>query len=500
METQSLEGRLLHLFAAKTPILLVVSDSEDRVEAAIRRSLPALPAGTEVWSWTVTEGLRMGHTVAQDTTGVVNALNAAATLNRVAVFFFKDLHLILGTSPDPWVIRRLRDLAVAFPAQKKILVFRSPSHALHGDLVPVVTVVEDAPPTRAELLALFEEWQRSVPQGPESAPPDLGERFLRAAAGLPLYEVRRILGRLERQSAGGEDRLLAELSDEKARLVNRSGLLELVPTDVAIDHMGGLENFKEWLERRRHVFTEEAQRAGALPPRGVLLMGITGCGKSIAVKVAASFWNLPLLRLDMIRLYGGEFGAPEAAIRRATRLAESLAPCVLWMDEIEAGITVAGHKAEGGPASRILGYFLTWMQERRAPVFVGATANAIDLLPAEVLRKGRFDEVFYVSLPNKPERRQIFRVHLTRRGINPDGMNLDLIVHGTKGYSGSEIEQIVANALIAAQSQGRALTDMDLAASASRTVRMSITMAEQIKRIETWAFHRAVRASAKGED
>ena len=315
-----------------------------------------------------------------------------------------------------------------------------------------------------------------------------------------MYEVRRVCNRIDRQPPSAENRLLAELLEEKARLVNRRGLLEYVPVDVSVDQVGGLENFKAWLEQRRSVFTEAARRAGAKPPCGVLLMGITGCGKSIAVKAIASFWNLPLLRLDMVRLYGGALGAPEEAMRLATRSAESLAPCVLWMDEMETGITVAGHKTDAGPASRLLGYFLTWMQERRAPVFVGATANAIDLLPAEALRKGRFDEIFYVSLPNRAERRQILQTHLARRGIKPDTLDLELVVHGTKGYSGSEIEQIVATSLIAAQAAGRALTAGDLAASSSRTVPMSVTMAEQIKRIETWAFQRAVRASAKGDD
>lgn len=494
MTVQSLEGRLRDLLAAKTPVLLVVSEDEDRVEEAIRTSLPSLPAGTEVWSWTVTDGLRTGRTVVQGTASIGDALNAVAKLNRSAVFFFKDLHLLLG-NPDPWLIRRLKDLAAALRAQGKALVFRSPSASIPDDLVPTVAVVEDAPPTRAELLALLRDWEGPAQGGRGAPASDFDARFLRAAAGLPLYEVRRILKRADERSPGGGDRLLAELLDEKARLVNRGGLLEFVPTDVTIGRVGGLQNFKAWLERRRHVFTEAAEQAGVQPPRGVLLMGITGCGKSVAVKATASFWGLPLLRLDMLRLYGGELGAPEEAIRRATRQAESLAPCVLWMDEMEAGITVAGHKAEGGPASRILGYFLTWMQERRAPVFVGATANAIDLLPAEVLRKGRFDEIFYVSLPGKAERLEIFRAHLASRGINPDGLNLELVVHGTKGYSGSEIEQIVANAQVAAQNEGRAVTDSDLAAAASRTVPMSITMAEQIKRIESWAFHRAVRAS-----
>ena len=500
METQSLEGRLRHLLATKTPILLVISENEDRVEEAIREGLRALPAGSETWSWTITEGLRVGRNVIQGTVAVADALNAAAGLDQPAVFFFKDLHALLQAAPDPFLIRRLKDVAPVFAAQGKTLVFRSSTLAIPEDLVPTVTVVEDGPPTQAEFLNLLQEWEGAA-EGNSSPPaPDLGERFLRAAAGLPLYEVRRVCNRVERQSPAPQDRLLAELLDEKARLVTRSGLLEFVGIDVTIDQVGGLENFKAWLEGRRHVFTEAAQQAGVRAPRGVLLMGITGCGKSIAVKATASFWNLPLLRLDMVRLYGGALGAPEEAIRRVTRSAESLAPCILWMDEIETGISVAGHKADAGPASRILGYFLTWMQERRAPVFVGATANAIDLLPAEALRKGRFDEIFYVSLPNKAERREILRSHLLRRGINPDAMDLEFIVHGSKGYSGSEIEQIVAAALVAAQAEGRAVTGSDLATSASRTVPMSVTMAEQIKRIETWAFHRAVRASAKGED
>jgi AAA+ superfamily predicted ATPase len=500
MTLQSLEGRVRHLLSAKTPILLVVTDSEDRVQEALSACLPSLPPGTEGWSWTLTEGLRSGQTVLEGTTAIAEALDAALKVNRPAVFFFKDLHLLLGSGGDPWVIRRLRDLAAAFPGRAKALVFRSATVALPDDLVPTVTVVEDAPPTRVELLALLQDWKGSAQGDQGSATPEFDEQYLRAVAGLPLYEVHRILGRIQRRSPGVEGRLLSELLDERSRLVNRSGLLESVLSDVAIEQVGGLQNFKEWLECRRHVFTEAARQAGGMPPRGVLLMGITGCGKSIAVKAAARFWKLPLVRLDMVRLYGGELGAPEGAIRRATRWAESLAPCVLWMDEMEAGINVAGHKAEGGPASRILGYFLTWMQERRAPVFVGATANAIDLLPAEALRKGRFDEIFYVSLPNKADRRDIFRIHLERRGIRPDGMDVDLLAHGTRGYSGSEIEQIVATALIAAQSEGRPIASANLVAAASRTVPMSVTMAEQIKRIENWAFRRAVQASAKGED
>ncbi len=248
MTAQSLEGRLRDLLAAKTPVLLVVSDDEERVDEAIRTSLATLPAGIEAWSWTVTEGLRTSQTIIQGTAGVADALNAATRLDRSAVFFFKDLHLLLDKH-DPWLIRRLKDLAASFRVQGKALVFRSPSIVLPDDLVPTVVVVEDAPPTRTELMALLREWKGSAKQDQGPPAPDLAEGFLRAAAGLRLYEVRRILNRAQPQSPGAEDWLLAGLVEEKARFVNRSGLLEYVPSDLTLERVGGLQNFKGWLQQ-----------------------------------------------------------------------------------------------------------------------------------------------------------------------------------------------------------------------------------------------------------
>jgi vesicle-fusing ATPase len=225
------------------------------------------------------------------------------------------------------------------------------------------------------------------------------------------------------------------------------------------------------------------------------MMGISGCGKSLFVKAIAARWQLPLVRLDMATVYEGTYGSPESSLRQAFSLAEALSPCVLWIDEIEAGISNQGFKSEGGAASRVLGYFLTWMQEKRTPVFVAATANAIEMLPAEMLRKGRFDEIFYLDLPSVEEREEIFNIHLQKRDFQPTAFSPSMLAHSTKGFSGAEIEQAVAGASFEALAQGRPMSQQDLMEAIGRTVPISVTMAEQIKKIEAWAFKRAVPAS-----
>jgi vesicle-fusing ATPase len=240
--------------------------------------------------------------------------------------------------------------------------------------------------------------------------------------------------------------------------VRKSGTLDFVRIRVDIDKVGGLENIKEWLKVRRLAFSSEAKEFGLDTPKGILLMGISGCGKSLCAKAISTAWNLPLLRLDLNQVCSEAFGSPEAAFRKTIKTVEATAPCVLWIDEIEAGITRSGEKSGDSPTSRIFGYFLTWMQEKAYPVFVTATANQIDLLPPEILRKGRFDEIFFITLPNQKERREIFRIHLQNRGKNPDGFDLDSLAKNTEGLSGAEIEQAVISALFESFSKGRSLT------------------------------------------
>jgi len=273
--------------------------------------------------------------------------------------------------------------------------------------------------------------------------------------------------------------------------------MEFVVNDADRDQLGGMENLKQWLERREQAFGLDNISSGAKMPKGVLIMGISGCGKSLFVKVIAAQWRLPLVRLDMAVVYGGAFGSPESSLRKAFRTAEAVAPCVLWIDEIEAGISSEGFKAEGGASSRVLGSFLTWMQEKRAPVFVAATANAIEMLPAEVLRKGRFDEIFYVGLPDEKAREEIFSIHMKKRGIDPSGIDFSLLASSPKRLSGAEIEQVVQSAAFEALAEKRPVVEQDFLVALSRTVPLSVTMSEQIKGIEAWAYKRAVPASGK---
>ncbi len=325
--------------------------------------------------------------------------------------------------------------------------------------------------------------------------PYFREAAINALQGLGALEMELALRRtLVGRDELGEDAVDA-LLEEKAQLVRKSGTLDFVRARVDIDKVGGLENIKEWLEVRRLAFSSEAKEFGLDTPKGILLMGISGCGKSLCAKAIATAWNLPLLRLDLNQVYSEAFGSPEEAFRKAIKTVEASAPCVLWIDEIEAGITRSGEKSGDSPTSRIFGYFLTWMQEKAYPVFVTATANQIDLLPPEILRKGRFDEIFFITLPNLKERKEIFRIHLQNRGKNPESFNLDSLAKNTEGLSGAEIEQAVISALFESYSKGKELDDRELIIAASSIVPLSTTMREEISKLERWASNRAVKAS-----
>jgi SpoVK/Ycf46/Vps4 family AAA+-type ATPase len=282
--------------------------------------------------------------------------------------------------------------------------------------------------------------------------------------------------------------------EEKRLLVNRSGVIEYIGASAEIADIGGLDNLKKWLHERRRLFALRDSVSAEIVPRGVLMMGIPGCGKSLSVKAIASCFQLPLYRIDMIEIFSGRHGKPEGVFVQACRMLEDMAPAVLWFDEIEMGITST---ETGGEQGRIFAFFLTWMQEKSRGLFVAATANRIDLLPAEMLRKGRFDEVFFVDLPVDEERLEIFRIHLRRRGVDPAAMKLEQLTQFTVGWSGAEVEQCVVSALTRARLADRPLEPQDLVTTAVSIVPLSRTMKEQINHIRSWAFERAVRASPR---
>ena len=287
---------------------------------------------------------------------------------------------------------------------------------------------------------------------------------------------------------------LPALLEEKRLLINRSGVIEFIADGTSIGEVGGLDGLKTWLLERRKLFELRDSLNTEIVPKGLLLMGIPGCGKSLAIKAIASYFQLPLYRVDMIEIFSGRHGKPEGAFVEACKLMEDLVPAVLWFDEIEMGITSTN---AGGEQGRIFAFFLTWMQEKARGLFVAATANRIDLLPAEMIRKGRFDEVFFVDLPLDEERLEIFKIHLTRRGVDLAGIDLGQLTEFTKGWSGAEVEQCVVSAITKARLTDTPITGTDLIQAAVKIVPLSRTMEEQINHIRGWAFERAVRASRR---
>jgi len=290
---------------------------------------------------------------------------------------------------------------------------------------------------------------------------------------------------------------LPRLLEEKKLLVNKSGLVQYVADGTEIGHVGGLEYLKTWLQERRKLFMVRDSLAADIVPKGILVMGVSGCGKSLSVKAIASCFSLPLYRVDMIEVFSGRHGNPDAAFADACRTLEAMAPAVVWFDEIEMGLTGQTTGDASAYLGRIFAFFLTWMQEKARGLFVAATANRIDLLPAEMIRKGRFDELFFIDLPTEVERSEIFSIHLKRRGIDPDGLQIHRLRKITQGWTGAEIEQCVVSALTAVRLEERELTFDDIHKAALNVIPLSKTMREQVDHIRSWAYDRALRASPR---
>jgi SpoVK/Ycf46/Vps4 family AAA+-type ATPase len=316
----------------------------------------------------------------------------------------------------------------------------------------------------------------------------------RALQGLTLDEAGYALKRaLAAGGAAGLD-LLPALIEEKRQTVSRTGTIEFIADGGALENVGGLGVLKKWLQERQPLFQPGESVSAEMMPKGVLVMGASGCGKSLSIKAIASYFGLPLYRIDMAEIFSGRHGLPEWAFVHACRTMEAVAPAVVWFDEIELGITSA---ATAGEQGRIFAFFLTWMQEKVRGLFVAATANRIDLLPAEMIRKGRFDEVFFVDLPHDDERIEIFRIHLARRGADPDRIGLQRLVGLTNGWSGAEVEQCVVSAITKARLAGRAVAFDDLFHAAARIIPLSKTMKEKVDQLRNWARDRAAPASLR---
>jgi AAA+ superfamily predicted ATPase len=474
------------IFESGRPLTYIRSAEEQRVvkilrEVAVRQSGAAT---TNIWTWTLTEGMRRdGRHAEEGTLGPRGALDFIAAHREPAIFHLKDFHEPLRESPE--IRRRLRDVYDSCLDQRKYVVISSPVRFIPEEVERSVMFLELRPPDLVELTDLLRE------EGGEADDATL-QQLARALQGLAVDEARYGIRRALARSPKLGPESLPALLEEKRLLVNRSGVIEFIADSTSIGEVGGLEGLKTWLKERQKLFQLRDTLSEEIVPKGVLLMGIPGCGKSLAIKAIASNFGLPLYRVDMIEIFSGRHGKPEGAFVEACRMMEDMSPAVLWFDEIEMGITSTD---SGGEQGRIFAFFLTWMQEKARGLFVAATANRIDLLPAEMIRKGRFDEVFFVDLPLDDERLEIFKIHLNRRGVDASKFDLDQLRSMTTGWTGAEIEQCVVSSVTKARLADRAITQQDLIKVAASTVPLSRTMKEQIGHIRSWAFERAVRAS-----
>src|SRR5712691_8389333 len=458
------------LITSRTPLIAIETLEEERAEQALERVAGRLRI--PLFTWTMTRGLRRSGAVDSiyETKEPLKALRSVAEMNE-GIYLMKDLYRSLN---DAAVVRTIQDLAHAFARDRCALVMTAPRMDLPPELASLARLDKLELPPSAEIL----------------------DKVAAALRGLTLFEAERAVTRAVLDDLTLDPRDLEVIAEMKQELLSKERVLDCVPVPENLDDVGGLAGLKAWLDKRKRAFTPEAKEFGVPAPRGILLLGVQGCGKSLAAKAVAKDWGLPLLRLEPGRLFDKFIGESEKNLDRALATAERMAPCVLMIDEIEKGFaSVVSSESDGGLSRRILGRLLGWLQDREAPVFLVATCNQINALPPELMRKGRFDEIFFIDLPTADERRQIFSVHLTRRHRDPKGFDLDALAVASEGFSGAEIEQAVVAALYTAFARRTELSTEHILEEIKATKPLSVTRAEEIEALREWAQGRAVPAS-----
>jgi SpoVK/Ycf46/Vps4 family AAA+-type ATPase len=456
------------------------SFEEDRALGLVERVAQGLERRCITWS------LATGLAGDAESAGSLDAgLRAIERHEDPAIFVVLDAHRVLD---DACAARRVRDMLPGLGTRRQVLIFLAPALELPAELVRETGRIELPLPGDAEIRVLFQR----IAERSEGTDTEHLADAVRAALGLSAAEAMRVFRKACR-AAGGLNRAAVEvILREKRSALRRTPALSFHEDQSGLGDLGGLGELKQWLGQRRRAFDADARRYGLPVPRGLLLLGVQGCGKSVAAKAVAREWQFPLLRLDLAAAFGGETASPEASIREAIAVAESLAPTVLWIDEIEKGFSSSSHDAS---SSRVFGAFLTWLSEKQSPVFVVATANDVAGLPPELLRRGRFDELFFVDLPTARERAEILAIHLRKRGRDPLQFPLDDLAEQALRHTGAELEQAVTAALYAAYAEQRELSADDLTNAVNDTVPLYDTYEERIKELRDWGRGRTRPAS-----
>lgn len=486
------------LIQAQYPLIYLVTSEEERAEQAIFNISQSFKPQRKVYVWTVTHGIveyGQPRSVTQhNTVSPEAAIEWIIRHKEASIFILKDLHPFIDA---PATTRSLRDAIASFKGSQKNIILMSPMHQIPIELEKEVVVLDFPLPSMPDLnkvLSSYTDRGRGRKLSTEGR-----EKLLRAALGLTRDEAEKVYRKAQVTKGRLTEEEVEIVLSEKKQLIRRNGILEYIEEGETIDVVGGLEELKKWLKQRSNAFTERAREYGLPQPKGMLILGVPGCGKSLIAKTTSRLWGLPILRLDMGRVYDGSMvGRSEANLRNALKTAESISPAILFIDELDKSFAggTGSSDSDGGTSSRIFGSFLTWMQEKKSPVFVMATANRVERLPGEFLRKGRFDEIFFVDLPTPQERKDIFNIHLTKRRSDISRFDLEQLSKMSDGFSGAEIEQAIVAAMYEAFAQDREFTQLDIIAAIKATLPLSKTMQEQVTALRDWARQRARPAAA----
>jgi ATP-dependent 26S proteasome regulatory subunit len=505
----SVPDELEILIRARYPIIHVVTWEERRVEQQLREI--AARRKKQLFCWSVTTGLNksaVGQPVSR-TKGMadpVEALDAVIEHKEPAIYLFKDFHTFMRPRDcNIGVLRKLREVGLALSDSYKTLVITSPLLEIAPELQKDVCVLDYPLPQADDFARLLDRICTDVAESANiSIDIKAGDRekLIQAALGLTLQEAENVFAKTIVNDGRLNASDVSVVFSEKQQIIRKSGLLEYYESQTEMADVGGLNELKEWLTKRSLAFSDRARAFGLPAPKGVLFVGVQGCGKSLCAKAVARMWEMPLLRFDMGRMFASLVGSSEENIRRAISVAESIAPVVLWVDEIDKAFSGSQGSAntDGGTTARVMSTFLTWLSEKQKPVFVLATANNISQLPPELLRKGRLDEIFFVDLPNQEERQQVFEIHVRRRNRDPAGFDLERLAEATDGFSGAEIEEAVISSLYDVFYLDKELETADLLKSVEETVPLSKTMAEGISALRAWADGRARFASRRKDE
>lgn len=482
------------LLKSRYPIIYICTNEEERIEYLMRYCAKKYISRTYN-SWDFVEGYQENPN--DSGFAARNPLEALELIEKLtpetpALFVLKDYDNFLK---DFSIIRKLKNLSRKLKTQPKNIIIISSEVNIPDSLKEYITLLEFPLPNYSEIL---EELNRLIISMQKKVDKDIIYDLATACQGLSLERIRRVLSKVIAKDGEINEKSPLLVLQEKKQIIQQTQLLEFCLIDKSLEDIGGLDNFKDWLKLRERAFSQEAINYGLPYPKGLLLVGVQGTGKSIAAKILAHEWKLPLLRLDFGRLFASLIGQSEQRVRKMIEIAEALSPCVLWVDEIDKAFAGAQSSGDSGTTSRVLATFITWLSEKTSPVFVVATANNIDCIPAEILRKGRFDEMFFVNLPTREEREDIFRVHLNKyRPKDVSNFQIPLLGELTKEFSGAEIEQVVIEAMRIGFNEGREFNNEDMIISIQNLVPLARTKSKELDLLKEWSESGNVTSASK---